>query len=565
MKHILRAAALFVTLCVLLCSMTSCLAFFRIANLLDDPFADPSDDPNTKPNTGNDGPITSSQYMKYTLSEAEERAFAEQLAACRRLTLDEGTDAVAIEAAWEQLEEQYYHISTQSQIAYILYCADQSDESLSDNYLYSSELSGRAYGDYMELCLAIYESTSPYRDTFFADWSEDEIAEMRSYSDELETYRQANDELLLEFRALGDGEFFDKAPELYLKSVKNLNTIAALQGGGDNYYTYAYDKIYLRDFDGVQLKQLRQYTATYLIPLQEQLYNAVVSRLERLPLKERRLIDNLLTKDYDKLSENYVDLYLQSLPSEMKSTMQQMFHSDNSLFVDGNDAYEGAFTGMLYEYERAFCYFGPSYQSTGTVIHELGHYYADRYVGTDNLSIDLAEVHSQGNEMLFLAFMKQHMDAETFEVFVDYQMYSAVTSIILCVVIDEFESRVYREADHITDPVRQLDAIMDDVLSSYGGVDYFAENIADAHNYWRLVTMESPVYYISYAVSGIVSIELYAKAVEDLNAACGVYERLISEFTPAESFSEALMRAGLHTPFDEGVFREIKYVLLGGR
>ncbi len=564
MKHILRVAALFLSLCLMLGSLTSCMAFFRIVDMVDSTMPEPSETTGVNPDSGEKEPDIASSYLKYTLTEQAERDFAEQLALCCRLTLEEGTDAPAIEAAWEELEKQYYHIATQSQIAYILYCTDQSDETLSENYLYSSELSGSVYGDYMELCLAIYESQSPYRDTFFSDWTEDEIAEMRSYSDELETYRMTNDELLVEFRDLNDSEFFEKAPALYLQTVKNLNTIAKLQGYEENYYTYAYDKVYLRDFGDAELEQLRQYTATYLIPLQKQLMQAFSAGFERLSMREQLLISNMIEKDYDALSKDYVELYLNSLPSEMQSLMTQMLDPENSFFTDSKDAYAGAFTGTLYEHERAFCYFGPGYQSAGTVIHELGHYYAGHYVGNDSLPIDLAEVHSQGNEMLFLAFMQQHMDADVFEVYVDYQMYYSLTGIILCVVIDEFESNVYRVANSVTNPGDQLDAIMDSVLTRYGGAAYFAENIADVYNYWRAVTIESPVYYISYAVSGIVSVELYAIGAHTPQNATAVYEELVSGFSSEERFSQALTRAGLRAPFTEDVFLNIQTVLTGG-
>jgi RNA-binding protein YhbY len=141
------------------------------------------------------GGDSAESLLDYTLTDADHEKFTQLLAECETLVLD-GTDIAAIETAIEKMEEQYYHIVTQAQIAYLLYCRDVLDDELSDDQLYASEMQSDTYGEYIEFAKKVDASDSPYRDTFFSDWSEADIAVMHSYTDEMTALTQANDALL---------------------------------------------------------------------------------------------------------------------------------------------------------------------------------------------------------------------------------------------------------------------------------------------------------------------------------------------------------------------------------
>ena len=559
MKRYLRYLALLLCLCVFSMSFSSCMTYFRIYDefeqMVEEVLGEPKTD-ETEREDNNSGELPEDLPLEYTLTEADREAFERQLEICRTITL-EGKDKQAIEEAWDTLEVLYYHIAPQSQIAYILYCWDQSSEAISDAYLYASEMSAEVYADYMDLCQEIDTSDSPYRDAFFADWTEEEIEEMRVYSEELSELYDENDRILVEYRELDEKEFENEAAELYYQTVLNNNRIAALKGYG-NYYEYAYDKVYLRDYSTAEAAELHRLCANHLIPLYKKASSDFQSMYDRLNSFEKSFISSFLYSDYDDMTVNYVKAYVNQAPESMRKAMQTMFENGNSIFTDSENSYAGAFTGMLYEYEKPICYFGPGYQSSTTVIHELGHYYAEQYHIDDDLAMDLAEVHSQGNEMLFLVFLKDHISTDIYETLVSYLLLDTISTIVLCMVIDEFEMTVYQNAGQIAKPTEDFDRLMYTVLERYGGEDFFVENIADPYLYWRYVTIENPVYYISYAVSGIATIELYAAAEENYKAAQETYRKLAEEVAPSDGFLAALQLAGLGSPLDAKTYTKIQ-------
>lgn len=557
MKRYLRYLAWLLCICIITASLSSCMTVVRFYGELEGMIGEVLEDETDKGTDETDSAEPERDLpLDYTLTEADREEFDRMLEVCRSLTI-QGTDGDAIDKAWEALEDHYYHVSTQAQIAYILYCWDQSDEALSEAYLFASEMASELYADYMALCQEIDTSDSPYRDEFFSDWTEEEIAEMRTYSDALSELYDANDRILVEFRELDDEEFDNRSAELYYQTVLNNNRIATLNGY-ENYYAYAYDKVYLRDYSTEDIQALHLLGATQLVPLFKQALAEFRANYKRLNSIEQTFLSALLYSDYDTLAHNYVKDYIDAAPESMKTAMGKMFLPGNSLFTDSESSYAGAFTGMLYEYERPFCYFGPGYQSCDTVIHELGHYYAEQFHIDDSLAMDLAEVHSQGNEMLFLVFLEDQVSENVYKTLVSYLLLDMLSTVILCLIIDEFEMLVYQNTDPVNNPAVHLDTLMDQVVDRYGGRAFLTENIGDPFQYWRFVTIESPVYYVSYAVSGIAAIELYAVANEDYDAAMIAYRTLVEEATPSDGFLAALQKAGLGSPFESATVEKIR-------
>ena len=232
--------------------------------------------------------------------------------------------------------------------------------------------------------------------------------------------------------------------------------------------------------------------------------------------------------------------------------MRNLFEENNVIFADGENAKEGAFTGYLRAFGTPVCYFGPSYQDVYTVVHELGHYYS--YLAQDGgeLVLDLAELQSQGNEFLFTAFLAENQDP-VYTAIVAYQLFNTVLSIVSCCIVDEFEQYVY--TNEIIDPYTELDEIMQDICDSYDGGTL--TDILDMESYWRHVVIESPVYYISYAVSGISALELYSYGVADFGVAAEMYVALIEGADHSKSYLEILEAAGLGSPFDASTYERI--------
>lgn len=568
MKSLMRILSLFLILSVLTVSMTSCLSFVRISDIIDKELeslintsepSDKEDTPQTSDKDSNDPSGPSEEEpddtfeMAYTLTDADLELFESLLETCEELTL-EGTNAFAIEEAWEALEQQYDHIMTQGQIAYVLYCCDVDDDSLAEDYLEASQMQGEAYNAYIALCKKIDESNSPYRDEFFSDWSEQQIAEMRLFTDEITALQQRNDSILVQSRELDVESQGDVYAELYYAFIQNQNAIAQ-QLGYENYYAYASENVYLRDYSAADRALLRQYVAEEIVPLCKKALESAQNAVYNLNFYEYQLYENFLANDYDTLSKDYLQLYIDSYTGEAKEIMNSLFEEGNSIFSDAEGSYEGAFQGYLTEYGRSFCYFGPSYQDITTVTHEMGHYYASHYLPQELLSIDLAEVHSQGNEWLLYAFLEDKINSDVYEALVYSQLYDVLATIIVSTLVDEFEETVYTNLENYGSG--EFDTVMLRLCDNYGGRIFVESYLTDISLYWKYVAIESPVYYISYATSAVASLELYCIAQEDFDVAQEIYCSLAEDADLEKGFVGVLLSSGLSSPFKETVYQKI--------
>jgi oligoendopeptidase F len=100
----------------------------------------------------------------------------------------------------------------------------------------------------------------------------------------------------------------------------------------------------------------------------------------------------------------------------------------------------------------------------------------------------------------------------------------------------------------------EYDNLFTSILSDFG-----LENVG-SKTYWRYVTIAQPCYYISYSVSLLASMQLFAVAQQQsFMLAVQSYIRLI-EYTrvhPEYTYSEVLTYAGLYDFSDEKLYVEL--------
>ena len=185
--------------------------------------------------------------------------------------------------------------------------------------------------------------------------------------------------------------------------------------------------------------------------------------------------------------------------------MLSLFDADNSFFGVAEGAHQGAFTTYLYNLNRPVCYFGPGYCGMDTIVHEMGHYYSYLVNGTSDIHMDLAEVQSQGNEWLFWYYLSTVLSEDVAQTIYAYCMYDSLGTVIVSTMIDEFEQLCYERA--ITSS-EEADAVMAEVKSRYGGDAWLSQNLTDPDLYWRCVTVEQSVYYVSYSVSMLAAMQI---------------------------------------------------------
>lgn len=453
----------------------------------------------------------------------------------------------------DELEEAYLALVDQYQIAYVLYCLDQKDEEVKAQYLECVDLISEVDAAYNDMCKRVWLSETPFREHLFEDWNADEIERMLAYNEEIAQLEKRNTEITVEFRDLGSGWESDMIP-LYNELVRNNNRIAQIYGY-ENYYVYAYDVVYERDYEMTEIEKMRRYAAEYLVEAHEGSMETFMELYDDLDEEESDFLSCYIYEDYDTLDKNYVSGYINSLPESARDNMNGMFAGERVVFTSYKDAYAGAFTTWIGE--EPFCFFGPDYANSETVIHELGHYYGSSYVESWSQPMDLAETQSQGNEWLFTHYMQSRLPKAVYQCLAEYKLLSDFGYIICFIMVDEFEQQVYshENAGNLTED--EYDAIMEQIAQQYGGIDYVTDNMLNVQTYWRQVVLESPVYYISYAVSGIAAINLFVMAQEDEAEAIDAYIRLQEEPQEDAGFLTNIRYAGIADPFERTVYEKL--------
>ncbi|MCH5159943.1 MAG: hypothetical protein J1F66_03735 [Clostridiales bacterium] len=481
---------------------------------------------------------------------------------------------------FEEYDDAVGYIQAQYQFARILNDIEYSAESRAElssltSYYYTTI--ARYYG------LFKLVNESRFGDQFWEDtgWDAEYIEYVLSLADSYdEDNRNAVDDILDAYEDLlaSIGTRITKKQRLQLFDLYSQLVVAnnsiAVTAGYDNYMEYAYERIYERDYSPADVAAMRELVKEYIGPIVadvaeaydawyanyqahgwtskvgENYYyqyaiNAVWGNPNRylddddtlqIILNSRQSVADYFT--FLSEGDNTVDFY---------GALQNLF-KEGTAFL-GNNTNITAYTWYIYQTGTPILVFGgdSSYLDAFTFIHEFGHYY--QFVHNDLLSVpmDHDETQSQGNEMLFLAWLYANMPEgadEGFEILELGQLINMLGSIILSTAVDEFEYLVYTGATEFNGKAIATVELSDgreviDYATLYELIleSYWAE-IGDWFNtsYWMYVTFNNAAYYISYAMSALPCLELYAKAGNDgLDAARASYLKLFT-FSSNDAF-----------------------------
>lgn len=496
--------------------------------------------------------VVNEAELEYTLTDKDVDTFYSLLEDFENLAMESSNEDAVMDSI-EAMDAQISLLQAQASISMVQYYSNLKDEDASELYLANVEMLTQLEDSYMAAYRRIYEAGVPTKDAIFADWSELDILMLRNYSSEIMELEQRNSEIEVAYQDLqGDDELYDEMVPLYLEMVENNNRIAQIYGY-ENYYEYAYEVEYNRDYDKKEIEKMRGYVAEYIAPAIEDAGSNFYNGLYAMDAQDLYALNDFLEKSYDKLDEDYVQNYLDSLPLYTRDAMLSMFDGDILMLDNQKNAMEGAFTSTIGD-DRCICFFGPGYSDALTIVHEAGHYYGGQYADLNSIPLDLAETQSQGNEWLMMRYLEGEMSEEIYQSLLSYQLYNGAATIMICVLVDEFEQQVYSRPDPSSLTGEDLDAIMEEICEAYGGIDYIETNATDIQYYWRMVVVEQPVYYISYAVSAIAAIDLYTVSEDGYDEAIQIYVNLIENLDPETGFLGNLKAAGLSGPFDEDVY-----------
>ncbi len=564
MKKIVKRLALVLVLALLLTSLGGCDLLFTMINMVRQEGSMPEFVPEYPVYTEPEYPIFtepehsgSTINLEYALTDEELTRIDGMIDKCKELSYATTATREEVEKAWDDLEVQLDYVSDQATIAMVLYYLDTTDEDANQLYLdtYDAYL---ALADKINLLQKDMYKDSPVKDWFFEDWSEEDIAYLEGYTTEQVEIQAKIEENNTKFVEMDEELVTTEYAPLYIELVQLGNRQAELSGYA-NYYDYMAATAYGRDYTAQDRETFRNYVKTVLIPAYNDIFQSVMSKAATLDLNGYMLFMDFIEEDYDSMSRNYLQEYIDSTSGTTYDSFSGLFTSGNFIITDDPNAREGAFCTYLDYYDHGLCFFGPGYQSTSTVAHEMGHYYANTYMA-ENAPYDLLETHSQGNEMLLLAHMGTNPPAG-YDFVRDYQLFNTLATIIIACMVDDYESRIYAMEDISTltedDVTAIISQLCGDYFGIYGGEAYVSETLSDMQWYIRYVSGLQPAYYISYATSAVTALNLFALAEQDPTAAREQYRKLVEETAAVEGYVAALESCGAANPFEEESFKTI--------
>ena len=454
-------------------------------------------------------------------------------------------------------------ITEQNYVAQILYFADTSNTQNEENFNFATEAYNTARAGYIDVLKTLWNSNSVLKEALFQGMTEEEINVFINVPDSVIELKNENNELLNDYYALSDDEIELGTGPIYAKMITNYNKIASISNF-ENYYHYASNYSYERDYEVSELSKMLTYVKNYVKPLFLQLRSRFQAVHASLSEAEKVTVSKITSGSYNEQPVNYVSRYVASLPTPAKNGMNDMFKNNNYLVATSENAREGAFTAPLPYNNTPYCYFGPGYANVFTIIHEVGHYYAYLYNINEGIPVDIAEIHSQANEMMLLVFLKQELSPNVYEAVKLSSVLDVLSACLISTLMNEFEMRVFStNVENYTS--NDFNAIMNDVVNDFDYsfvTNYLTKNI---NEYWKRAIVQQPCYYISYAVSGISALGLYSEASvsnEGYQNALNKYINLCQNADLSLGLLAILNDIDMLSPFEEDTYITLQNSLI---
>lgn len=462
----------------------------------------------------------------------------------------------------------YARMESQCCMAQIEYSLYRDDPEAAENYEWMRAFSMDVITRISKLYRLVYDS--PGRDIFYDGWTPVEIENALFYADstdeEYAALQAEYDALMVEYYALdqNDASFMKDSAELYVEAVRINNEIAQKMGF-DDYMDFAYQCVYMREYTPDDVAALRTYAKEQLVPLFDKVEIAFNDLATDLRQVEQ---DKISTLFYQDMESEMLYSFAKGIGGTYFAEFDQLLEEQNYFVAyDPNASRNGAFTDYLADSAQPIMYFGAYYQDHFTMAHEYGHYYSFAYNGVREVSYDLCELQSQGNEWLYLAYISEQNCDVASKYLTLSRLYDDLCTVFICLCVDEFEQTVYANPD-LYDTPEKLDALYREICDGYLGTLRMQGLFGyDPAEYWHYVALDAAGYYVSYAISLFPCFELYYLAETDYDAAVQTYLSL-TEYSGSQTFSETLARAGLQNPLDEGytaIDFDKLYKLLGQR
>ena len=496
---------------------------------------------------------------------------ADQLLA---LTEEDGTESQIL-SLYDSLLSQLDHVSTMRTLASLKNSIDLSDEFYEEEMLLLETELTKMDNDMNEVTGAILDS--PYSQAFTAKYGEEFVANYeflsKLNSPEIEELVEQENKLVAEYNKLLSKEYtttyqgktvtindldFDDPDvatpyyEIYAKKnqacapiyqqLVQIRVQIAKTLGYDSYTDYAYDCLG-RDFTKEDATRFSQLAKEYITPVSLDLYydyhDQIKAAEKNLPPLEEGIghLQKALTAEF---------------PAAMTEALDYMLEQGLYVFSDDPNSMPAAYSSILTEYATPFLYANTNYYTDpSTLFHEFGHYYNFYLMGNvtwyDSTNLDLAEIHSQGLELLMFDYYEEIYGKEKAEILQIRMLSDLLDTILMGCCEDAFQQAVFEDPDMTID---EMNLLHGQLYQEYLGYPVYYEWV-DIHHHF-----ETPFYYISYATSAASAFEIWELSQENRQDALAAY-RSITQNTVNSGYREPLKRAGMSDPFTTDMVKDL--------
>ena len=468
------------------------------------------------------------------------------------LSRDDFTQEPKSDINEEKLEElllnyfyEYDYVQTLGSVLNMLYTEDVSNTEIQQEMEYFTQLNNDVFEESLVVLQGIQKNAvlAPMLKAVIGEYNYDYIETTTSLTSAEQTIVEKILKLQQEYNETPLDDT-NKLIEIYINIVNQHNEYAR-ESGYANYYEMNRMELNADGSESSEASEVTEFyqaVKDYIAPVY--VYLSMNVRFEQLSAYNIQINESL---------QSFVEKFMGNISSELLDSYKYMVDA-SLLNIGTSEKNEDVSYTIRLPYLNSAAIFikdRGDYNNLNTLIHEFGHF--NTAIRDNDLSyfdeqnIDVAEIHSQYLELLFLPYSKL-MYGNLANQAVTAKLLDLVWSVLTGACFNEFEEFAYTTENLNAEMLRNK---FSEICRDY------KLNLDD--DYWTAVwhLYNSPLYYLSYSISAMASLSQLDNINHDYRKAVDNYLTLTSYDEVEFEFMELLERSNMPNIFDKDVIKNI--------
>lgn len=468
------------------------------------------------------------------------------------LSRDDFTQEPKSDINEEKLEElllnyfyEYDYVQTLGSVLNMLYTEDVSNTEIQQEMEYFTQLNNDVFEESLVVLQGIQKNAvlAPMLKAVIGEYNYDYIETTTSLTSTEQTIVEKILKLQQEYNETPLDDT-NKLIELYINIVNQHNEYAR-ESGYANYYEMNRMELNANGSESSETSEVAEFyqaVKDYIVPVY--VYLSMNVRFEQLSAYNIPINESL---------QSFVEKFMGNISSELFDSYKYMVDA-SLLNIGTSEKNEDVSYTIRLPYLNSAAIFikdRGDYNNLNTLIHEFGHF--NTAIRDNDLSyfdeqnVDVAEIHSQYLELLFLPYSKL-MYGNLANQAVTAKLLDLVWSVLTGACFNEFEEFAYTTENLNAEMLRNK---FSEICRDY------KLNLDD--DYWTAVwhLYNSPLYYLSYSISAMASLSQLDNINHNYRKAVDNYLTLTSYDEVEFEFMELLERSNMPNIFDKDVIKNI--------